>query len=116
MLTWPFRKKAAKKLPTRTRIFASALLICSVIGAIDMPLPIEGVLRGLRNELRARPADQSIVVAAIDAKTIRALGSGTYSRAYNATLLDRAFSAGARSVYFDEAFSLPLDSKGDKEF
>lgn len=116
MLTWPFRKKAAKKLPTRTRIFASALLICSVIGAIDMPLPLEGVLRGLRNELRARPADQSIVVAAIDAKTIRALGSGTYSRAYNATLLDRAFSAGARSVYFDEAFSLPLDSKGDKEF
>ena len=26
MLTWPFRRSAAKKLPTRSRIFASALL------------------------------------------------------------------------------------------
>lgn len=116
MLAWPFRKKTAKKLPTRTRIFLSTLLICSIMGAIELPLPLEGVFRGMRNELRARPADQSIIVAAIDAKTIRALGSSTYSRTYNATLLDRAFSAGVASVYFDEAFSLPLDSKGDKEF
>lgn len=116
MLTWPFRRSAAKKLPTRSRIFASALLMCSIIGAIDMPLPLEGVFRGVRNELRARPADQSIVVAAIDAKTIRAFGTSTYSRAYNATLLDRAFSAGAQKVYFDEAFSMPLDRKGDEAF
>lgn len=116
MLTWPFRRSAAKKLPTRSRIFASALLMCSIIGAIDMPLPLEGVFRGVRNELRARPADQSIVVAAIDAKTIRAFGTSTYSRAYNATLLDRAFSAGAKKVYFDEAFSMPLDRKGDEAF
>lgn len=116
MLTWPFRKKAAKKLPTRTRIFASALLICSIIGAIEMPLPLEGVFRGVRNELRARPADQSVVVAAIDAKTVRAFGTSTYSRAYNATLLDRAFAAGATKVYFDEAFSMPMDRKGDEAF
>lgn len=116
MLTWPFRRKAAKKLLTRTRIFASALLICSIIGAIDMPLPLEGVFRGVRNELRARPADQSIVVAAIDAKTIRALGTNTYSRSYNAALLDHAFNAGVKKVYFDEAFSMPMDRKGDEEF
>lgn len=69
-MIWPFRKNAAEKLPTRTRIFVSALLLCSLIAAIEMPLPIEGVFRGIRNELRARPADQSIVVAAIDAKTV----------------------------------------------
>lgn len=116
MLTWPFRGKAAKKLPTRTRIYASALLICAIIGAIDMPMPLEGVYRGIRNELRPRPADQSIVVAAIDAKTVRAFGTSSYSRAYNANLLDHAFAAGATKVYFDEAFSMPMDRKGDEEF
>lgn len=115
-MIWPFRKKAAKKLPTRTRIFASALLICSLIAAIEMPLPIEGVFRGVRNELRARPAEQSIVVAAIDAKTIQTYGTGTFSRRHYATLLEQTFTAGASRVYFDEAFSMPLDAEGDKAF
>ena len=115
-MIWPFRKNAAKKLPTRTRIFASALLLCSFIAAIEMPLPIEGVFRGIRNELRARPADQSIVVAAIDEKTILAYGSSTFSRQHYADLLERTFAAGVTRVYFDEAFSMPLDAEGDKVF
>lgn len=115
-MVWPFRKKAAQKLPTRTRIFASALIICSLIAAIEMPLPIEGVFRGIRNELRARPADQSIVVAAIDAKTINAYGTDMFSRRHYATLLEQAFNAGATRIYFDEAFSMPLDAEGDKAF
>lgn len=113
---WPFRKKAAKKLPTRTRIFASALLICSLMAAIEMPLPIEGVFRGIRNELRARPADQSIVIAAIDRKTMRAYGSSNFSRLHYAELLDKTLASGATRVYFDEAFSMPLDTQGDKAF
>ena len=115
-MIWPFRKNAAEKLPTRTRIFVSALLLCSLIAAIEMPLPIEGVFRGIRNELRARPADQSIVVAAIDAKTVKALGSSNFSRRHYASLLDQTFASGASRIYFDEAFSLPLDSEGDKIF
>ncbi len=115
-MIWPFRKKTAKKLPTRTRIFVSALLICSFIAAIEMPLPIEGVFRGIRNELRARPADQSIVIAAIDDKTINTYGSSTFSRRHYAELLERTFTAGATRVYFDEAFSLPQDTLGDVAF
>ncbi len=116
-MIWPFsRKHRGKKKTTRTRIFVSALLICSFIAAIDMPLPLEGVFRGVRNELRARPADQSIAVIAIDAKTVRAFGTDYYSRSYNAKLLDLAFADGVDRVYFDEAFSQAGDPVGDKDF
>jgi CHASE2 domain-containing sensor protein len=81
-----------------------------------LPLPLEGVFRGMRNELRARPADQSIAVIAIDAKTVRAYGTDYYSRSYNAKLLDQVFSLGAKGVYFDEAFSQPGDPAGDQAF
>lgn len=116
-MIWPFRKKdRVEKLPTRSWIFGSALLLCSLMGAIEMPLPLEGVFRGVRNELRARPADQSIIVAAYDERTIRAFGTDSFSRSYNASLLDSALAAGATKVYFNEAFSLPMDEAGDRAF
>lgn len=114
---WPFRRKnRAKKRTTRTRIFVWSLLVCCFIALIHLPMPLEGVFRGIRNELRARPADQSIVIAAIDTRTIQAFGSEYYSRKHNADLLDQAFRAGAKRVYFDEVFSKPMDSEGDQAF
>ncbi|HQV02605.1 MULTISPECIES: EAL domain-containing protein [unclassified Novosphingobium] len=114
---WPFRRTtAAKKRTTRTRIYVWTLLICVFIAAIDLALPLEGVFRGVRNQVRARPADQSVVVAAIDLKTIQAFGSDYYSREYNAKLLDQVFKAGAKRAYFDEVFSKPIDAAGDRAF
>jgi diguanylate cyclase len=83
---------------------------------INLAMPLEGVFRGVRNELRARPADQSVVVAAIDARTIQAFGSDYYSRKHNADLLDQAFKAGAKRVYFDEVFADQSDAEGDRAF
>jgi diguanylate cyclase len=116
-MTWPFRRDpSTKKQTTRTRIFVWALLICSLIGAIQLPLPLEDVLQGLRNQVRARPADQSVVVVAIDPKTIRAYGSSRFSRQYYADMLNQAAAAGAKRVYFDEAFSQQQDAEGDNLF
>lgn len=115
-MIWPIRKNRLKKPVTRTRIFAWALLICSIMGVIQMPLPLEDLWRGMRNQMRARPADQSVIVVAIDDKTAKALGNDTYSRRFNADLLDRVFAAGAKRIYFDEAFSKPQDAEGDELF
>lgn len=114
-MIWPFsRKKSSRKQAGRRAIFIWTLLICSTIAAIELPMPLEDLYRGARNLLRERPADQSIVVVAIDTKTSQAYGSSTYSRLHNAEMLDNAFAAGARRVYFDEAFSLPKDQQGDQ--
>jgi diguanylate cyclase len=110
------RKKSAKKQTTRTRIFVWALLLCAFIGAIELPLPLEDAYRGVRNQLRARPADQSVVVVAYDSKTSGTLGNPSTARAHYAQMLDQAFSLGAKRVYFDEVFSQPSDAKSDQIF
>lgn len=114
-MIWPFtRRKSARKPASRRTVFVWTLLVCTIIAAIELPMPLEDLFRGARNQLRARPADQSVVVVAIDTKTAQAYGSTRYSRYYNAQMLDSAFAAGARRVYFDEAFSFPMDEEGDK--
>ena len=114
---WPFnRKRRGKKRPSRTKLFVWTLVITGIMGIIQIALPIEDIHRGLRNQLRARPADPSIVVVAIDNKTVSTYGKERYSREYNARLLDRLFAMGAKRVYFDEAFSIPEDAAGDAAF
>ena len=105
-----------KKPASRVRIFGWALLFCAIAGAIGLFLPVEDIYRGARNHLRARPADQKVVVVAIDNKTVKRFGSDYYSRRHNAEMIDRVFAMGANRVFFDEAFSRPLDEEGDNAF
>lgn len=116
-MTWPFRKKArAKKPATRLRIFMWPLLLCLIATLIDLALPLEDLYRGGRNYLRLRPADQRTVVVAIDDNTVQRFKTSYYSRKHNAELLDHAFANGAKRIYFDESFKLPLDAEGDELF
>lgn len=116
-MTWPFRRMSEKKKPvSRIRILATALIATVIMAAINLPMPLEELMRGGRNILRARPADGQVVVVAIDDKTITRLGSSYYTRKYNADALDKLFAMGAKRVYFDEIFSYPLDETGDQAF
>lgn len=116
-MIWPFRRKSKTKKPaSRTRIFVTAVLVCLLMAYINFLTPLEDLYRGGRNILRARPADGQIVVVAIDDKTIKTLGASYYSRQYNAKVLDRLFAMGAKDIYFDERFSVPIDEAGDKAF
>lgn len=116
MTTTAAKASGQKKRTTRLRIFIWALIVCTFMAAIELPLPLDGAYRGIRNEVRARPADQSIVVVALDSKTIKAFGTDYFSREHYARLLDQAFAEGAKRVYFDEAFSKEVDPDGDKAF
>ena len=94
-MIWPFNRKSAEKKPvTRRGIFLSALLISMIAGGIELFEPLEYLYRGGRNVVLARPADQKIVVVAIDNAAVRRFGSSYYSRKYNAELLDRLFEGG----------------------
>jgi len=116
-MIWPFRKKAkAKKQVTRLRIFMWPFVLCAIATMITLALPLEDLYRGARSYLRLRPADQKAVVVAIDDRTVQRFKTSYYSRRHNAELLDRAFANGAKRVFFDESFKLPLDSEGDDLF
>lgn len=116
-MIWPFKRKTQnKKSVTRRGIFLWALILSAIAGGIELFEPLEDIYRGGRNMVRARPADQKIVVVAIDNATVRRFGTSYYSRKYNAELLDKLFAMGVKRVYFDEAFSQPMDPEGDDAF
>ena len=98
---------------TRLRIFAWAFGICLGIGVISLALPLEDLFRGLRNYVRTRPADGSVVVVAVDEQAFDKLGGLNYSRSYDARLIDQLFVLGANRIYFDRTFSKPTDPKSD---
>lgn len=118
-MIWPFRRKAkvkVRKPVSRLRLFMWPFLLCMVASAINLALPLEDLYRGFRDYVRARPADQKTVVVAIDDRTVQRFQTSYYSRKHNATLLDVASAAGAKRVFFDESFRLPLDDEGDEAF
>ena len=116
-MTSPFRRDPAKKKrPTRLRIFVWAFMISAIVGFISLTEPLEDIYRGGRNYLRAQPADQSVVVVAIDDRTIRELGSINYSRTNDAKLVETLLARGARRIYYDKAFADTVDLAGDAAF
>ena len=116
-MTSPFRRDPSKKKrPTRLRIFVWALVISGIAGLISLTEPIEDIYRGGRNLMQQHSADNSVVVVAIDDRTIRELGSSNYSRTNDAKLVETLLTRGARRIYYDKAFADPVDSAGDEAF
>ena len=114
---WSVRNQEGKtKRTSRLRIFIWAFAISAIAGAIALPEPLEDIYRGARNYIRARPADQSIVVVAIDDKTINQLGSMQFSRSNDAKLVDTLLAMGAKRVFYDKIFADAGDKAGDRQF
>lgn len=116
-MIWPFRRKTAqKKRTTRQGIFLWAFALCSISAFVGLPEPLEDIFRGARNLVRARPADQSIVVVAVDDRTINEFGSQNYSRSIDARVVDQLFALGAKQVIYDKVFADRDDQAGDDAF
>ncbi|MEQ1639213.1 MAG: EAL domain-containing protein [Novosphingobium sp.] len=117
LMVWPIRRKTAeKKRTTRLSIFLWAFCLCTFSAIIGLPEPLEDIFRGARNLVRARPADQSIVVIGIDDKTIAELGSFNFSRSHDARVVNQLFAMGARKVFYDKVFADRDDQAGDDTF
>ena len=116
-MTSPFRRDPSKKKrPTRLRIFVWAFIISAIVGLISLTQPLEDIYRGGRNYLRLHSADKSVVVVAIDDRTIRELGTINYSRTNDVKLVDTLLAHGAKRIYYDKAFADSVDMAGDAEF
>ncbi len=106
----------AEPRTARRRIAAWAMLIGLVVGFIDLALPVEDSFRAIRAAVRSHPADQQVVVVAIDDKTLNALGADEPSRSADAQLLDRLFAQGAERVFFARAYADLTEPNEDAQF
>jgi PAS domain S-box-containing protein len=90
-----------------------ALVAAYLLGALGA---IDRALTDLRFELLRRPASGSLVVVAIDAKSLKELDVWPWPRSYHAALLDRLIEAGARTIAFDVDFSSRREAADDARF
>ncbi len=77
---------------------------------------LRNVLADLRFGWETRQASGDIVVVAIDARSIEAIGVWPWPRRLHADLLRRLEAAGARDIVFDVDFSSPSDPVSDRDF
>jgi CHASE2 domain-containing sensor protein len=100
----------------RLSIFLWALLISFVCGVIEFGQPLEDVIQAARDSVRSQPAEQHIVVAGIDDKTIHELGGSAYPRVYDAQAIDRLIALGANRILYDSVFADPTNPAQDAAF
>ncbi|WP_299632494.1 EAL domain-containing protein [uncultured Roseobacter sp.] len=99
------------------------LLVVHLIVAAILLADRGGFLRGLndrvediRSGLLDRSASGDFVFVAIDADSIRAVGTWPWSRQVHADILENLSRAGAIDVFFDIDFAFPADPAGDAAF
>lgn len=110
------RQSPSRAPDARRRIAASALAIGLLCGFFDLPLPAEDTLRAARSALRLHPADQSVVIVAVDDRTLNVVGGMNTKRDDDAVVLDKLFASGARRVFFDRAYADATTPAEDRKF
>lgn len=110
------RQTPGRPPDARRRIAVWALAIGLLCGFFDLPLPAEDTLRAARSALRLHPADQSVVIVAVDDRTLNVVGGMNTQRNDDAILLDRLFASGARRVFFDRVYADPTAPAADQKF
>ena len=95
---------------SRLIIFAAVAAVY-VSGALDF---VEYKIMDARFRLLQQPASGSIVVVAIDGKSLQELGYWPWPRAQHAALLDRLREAGASDVALDIDFSARSNEADDR--
>ena len=74
------------------------MLISALCGWQSFGEPLEDLLRGARNVVRARPADGSVAVIGEDDATFAQIG-GDHSRAYDSRVIENLFRHGVSPFY-----------------
>ncbi len=110
------KAKATSNRDPRIKIFAWAFFISVICGAIEFGQPLEDVIHAVRDEVRQRPASQDIVVVGIDDRTVGELGGYSFSRTFDAQVLDELFALGAKRVFFDRVYADKTTPTEDSTF
>ena len=117
---WAFACNATwRRLVERSSGFLRGLALAAVLVALALMgafEPLELTLLDLRYSLLPRPASGTLVIVEIDPRSLRALNTWPWSRAYHAGVLERLRSAGADLVAFDIDFSSRTTPGSDGAF
>lgn len=78
-----------------------ALVVGLVFGVAQVGEPLENMIKVVRNKVRSHPASGSIVLVAIDDRSVGETGSAQWNGSQLASLVRQADAAGARQIHVD---------------
>jgi diguanylate cyclase len=91
-----------------------ACLLSLICGVVEFGLPLENMLRYVRNEIRPQQASGDIVVVGIDGRSLNETKKRwPWPRADLAKMIDELNGAGAKRIFFDFNFDSYTDAKND---
>ncbi|BDW83663.1 hypothetical protein MACH24_31010 [Erythrobacter sp. Dej080120_24] len=99
----------------KTAVAVWAIVIALFAGAIELALPAEDAFRAVRAQIRMHPADQQVVVVAVDDASLNVLGADQPPRDQDARLIERLLDHGAKRIFFDRAYADPTDPVADQK-
>lgn len=97
----------------RVTVLGIALIIGAFLALQGGTSLLEESMRNVRDGFRTAPASGEIIVAEIDARSLRTFQSWPWPRSLHAQLLDRLDAAAVTNVTFDVDFSSPSNTKDD---
>lgn len=91
-----------------------------LIGLVVYFLPVAATINNnfldWRMSATTLPASGNVVFVAIDARSLRGIGTWPWSRSVHADILEQLVDAGAADILFDINFAFPSDPIGDAAF
>lgn len=100
----------------RVRIVFWAALTGLAMGVSGAGLPLEDYLRSVRWMSRPQASDGGIVVVLQNSATMAELGTNDVAHGNDADLINQAFAAGAKRVFFARSFATPGTKEEDAKF
>jgi diguanylate cyclase len=92
-----------------------ACLLSLICGVVEFGLPLENMLRYVRNEIRPQQASGDIVVVGIDGRSLNETKKRwPWPRADLAKIADTLNQSGANRIFFDFTFDSYTDPKNDQ--
>lgn len=92
-----------------------ACLLSLICGVVEFGLPLENMLRYVRNEIRPQQASGDIVVVGIDGRSLNETKKRwPWPRADLAKMVDELNEAGAKRIFFDFNFDSYTDTENDR--
>jgi diguanylate cyclase len=91
-----------------------ALLIALIVGIIDFGRPLEIGLQMARDAVRRTAASGDIVVIAKDERSAKLFGGLPWQRRYDAQLIDKLRTMGARAIVYEQVMADPQNPEDDQ--
>lgn len=88
-------------------------LALAALTASALTTRLDHILYDRLQRASSRPVDPSILIVAVDERSLRALGAWPWSRARHAAMIDHLTQAGAKAIIYDVLFSQPGPNPAD---